>query len=54
MPTLRGDLHVREALTVLRDAGVPMGVVLGPGGKPAGLVTPKDLIEPLTGPLAAW
>lgn len=31
-----------------------MAVVMGPASRPVGIVTAKDLVEPLTGELAAW
>jgi putative hemolysin len=57
--TLRAGAPVSEGLVQLGDAGAKMGVVLGTGkgaeaGPPIGIVTAKDLVEPLTGELAAW
>jgi CBS domain containing-hemolysin-like protein len=47
--------RVSEALRVMRTRRHVMAIVTGPGSRrPAGLVTLKDLIEPLTGELAAW
>lgn len=57
------EMPVREALLALGRAGAKMAVVQqtspatggGVGGvRPLGIVTAKDLIEPLTGELAAW
>jgi putative hemolysin len=61
-PTLLdADLPVREGLLRLREAGAHLGVVVrrwSGGGtadaRPIGIVTTKDLIEPLTGELAQW
>jgi len=44
---------LRQALSILRMNAVPMAVVTVEG-QPAGIVTLKDLIEPITGELAAW
>ncbi|MGE3109939.1 MAG: CNNM domain-containing protein [Phycisphaerales bacterium] len=43
---LAPDMRVRDALLAIRRAGMLIGVVVA-DGKPAGIVTPKDLIEPL-------
>ena len=44
-----------DALRVMREERHPMAVVQDPAtGRPLGLVTLKDLVEPLTGPLRAW
>ncbi|MEM7754180.1 MAG: CNNM domain-containing protein [Planctomycetota bacterium] len=47
------DLGLRSALAELRAARTPMGLV-GRPGRCLGLVTVKDLIEPLTGEMRAW
>jgi CBS domain containing-hemolysin-like protein len=47
------SLPIRDALRRLRDAGVRMAIVTS-RGRPVGLVTTKDLVEPLTGELKAW
>ncbi|MCH2161584.1 MAG: CNNM domain-containing protein, partial [Phycisphaerales bacterium] len=56
VPELPGDTPVLEALEQLRRDGEPMAIVVRSDGSglPAGLVTLKDLVEPLTGDLAAW
>lgn len=43
-----------SALEVLRRRRRPMGVVEDAEGKPLGIVTLKDLVEPLIGDLRAW
>lgn len=47
------DMSVRAALSRLNDADARLAIVKL-RGKPVGLVTEKDLIEPLTGEIAAW
>ncbi|MBL8762996.1 MAG: DUF21 domain-containing protein [Phycisphaerae bacterium] len=47
------ELSVREALVRMTDAGAKLAVVTR-FGKALGIVTAKDLFEPLTGELAAW
>ncbi|HYE03395.1 MAG TPA: CNNM domain-containing protein [Phycisphaerales bacterium] len=44
---------VREALAQLTRAGARLAIV-SRGERPLGIVTAKDLVEPLTGELAAW
>lgn len=52
---LPGDLYVPRALQELRAKRRSMGIVIDPKTqKPSGIVTMKDLVEPLTGELAAW
>lgn len=51
--TLEPELPVTVALARLRSEDSPAGIVMGPSG-PVGLVTPKDLIEPLVGTLERW
>lgn len=49
------DVKVREALRIMRQKRHTMAIVTDPvTEKPIGLVTLKDLVEPLTGELAAW
>jgi putative hemolysin len=46
---------VMEAISRLRHERQAMGIIIAPQtGRPVGLVTLKDLVEPLTGELAAW
>ncbi len=48
------DMPVREALHKLRTSSTAMAIVVDSGGPPLGIVTLKDLVEPLVGELAAW
>lgn len=50
---LSQGMTVREALAELGKRGAKMGVVYE-GERPVGIVTAKDLVEPLTGELKAW
>lgn len=50
---VEASMPVRKALARLRESGVPLGIVER-RGRPIGVVTPKDLVEPLTGRLKAW
>lgn len=54
--SIEPSLPVAFALRRLSDAGARLAVVLAPGaaGRPLGIVTAKDLVEPLTGELKAW
>ena len=56
MPRIPSDTRVLEALEQLRTERKPMAVVMGTGANPApvGIVTLKDLVEPLMGDLQAW
>jgi putative hemolysin len=47
---LAPGMPLREAIRLLRQASAGVGIVES-GGKPVGLVTIKDLVEPLTGEL---
>ncbi len=49
---LRRTNSVREALVELRRSDSKLGVVEDAAGRPVGIVTLKDLVEPLTGELA--
>ena len=52
---LDADDSMLEAIDRLRSEGRGMGVVMKAGtSTPLGIVTVKDLVEPLTGELAAW
>jgi len=44
---------LRSAMNRLQQARVPL-VVVAEGDKPVGIVTIKDLVEPITGELASW
>jgi len=53
--TLSPRTAVREALRKMRHKQCPMAIVVSPRTEqPIGIVTFKDLVEPLTGELAAW
>ncbi|MBT8485692.1 MAG: DUF21 domain-containing protein [Phycisphaerales bacterium] len=53
--TLPADLPLLEATSRLRQMQRAMAIVTDrPDGRPLGLVTLKNLVEPLTGELAAW
>jgi putative hemolysin len=45
---------VREALNKLRKHDSSMAIVINQNNKPLGIVTLKDLVEPIVGELAAW
>jgi|TARA_B100000959_G_C14924793_1_gene601071 CBS domain containing-hemolysin-like protein len=45
---------VQDALHQLRKSGKVMAIVSLDGEKPLGIVTLKDLVEPIVGELAAW
>jgi len=45
---------VQDALHQLRKSGKAMAIVSLDGKKPLGIVTLKDLVEPIVGELAAW
>ena len=49
-PTMR----VQDALHQLRKSGKSMAIVSGDGVRPKGIVTLKDLVEPIVGELSAW
>ncbi|MGP1272852.1 MAG: CNNM domain-containing protein [Phycisphaerales bacterium] len=53
VPEVEPGAGLITAMRVLRAAGSPIAVVSS-GGRPVGLITLKDLVEPLTGELAAW
>ena len=45
---------VREALAQMQREHIGLAIVLRADGKPAGVVTMKDLVEPLTGEITNW
>lgn len=51
--TLDPEMPVRAALATLLRQGQRLGIV-GTRARPLGIVTAKDLVEPLTGELRAW
>ncbi len=52
--TVTQSFSVREALSRLQRHIVGLAVVTGTRGEPVGIVTVKDLIEPITGDLSQW
>lgn len=52
-PAFDHELTLREALARMRNDQSPIAIVTR-HGRPAGIVTFKDLIEPITGELASW
>jgi CBS domain containing-hemolysin-like protein len=52
--TVAPGTPIAEAIRALRHGRAAMAIVAGTDGKPRGLVTIKDLVEPLTGELVAW
>lgn len=52
-PRLSEDQSVLEALDAVRRSGSGIGIV-EKDGRPVGLVTARDLVEPITGELADW
>ena len=53
VPELDTSLSAREALRTLRSEAQTLGVVIA-RNRPIGMVTMKDLVEPVTGELIAW
>ncbi len=48
-------IPLREAIATMRRKRQPIAIIVDqPGGPPRGLVTFKDLVEPITGELGAW
>jgi CBS domain containing-hemolysin-like protein len=53
--TIPTTMRLRAALRLMRQRHRAMAVAVDPrSGRPRGLVTLKDLVEPITGELAAW
>jgi CBS domain containing-hemolysin-like protein len=52
-PVLSPEMPVRRAMQVVTDARAKLAIVVS-GTRPVGIVTVKDLIEPLTGEFRAW
>ena len=48
------DTPVRDALHALREREIAMAIVTSQNNKPLGIVTLKDLVEPIVGELDAW
>ncbi|MEM1210968.1 MAG: CNNM domain-containing protein [Planctomycetota bacterium] len=51
---LEGAMPLRSGLARMQAEHVGLAVVVGDGGEPIGLVTVKDLVEPVTGELTSW
>jgi CBS domain containing-hemolysin-like protein len=47
-------LPLREGLTRLQRQRQSLAIVVGHRNQPVGVVTIKDLVEPITGELSAW
>ncbi len=54
LPRLSPHDSVPHALEVLRREGASMGLVQDEQGQPLGIVTLKNLIDPMTGNLSSW
>jgi len=54
LPRCGRGTALRDALAMLRRQRSAMALVVDPGDKPLGVVTIKDLVEPITGELAVW
>ncbi len=52
-PTLTPQTPLRSALAILRQHQSAMGIVMDQA-RPVGIVTLKDLVEPITGDLTVW
>ncbi len=53
--TFPPEAPVRDALRSMRSRRYAMAIIAdAPGSRPLGMVTLKDLVEPITGELAAW
>jgi len=52
--TLPATMGLRRGLSELQKHGGSLAVVVDERGKPVGVVTPRDLVEPITGQLAQW
>lgn len=51
---LPGSTTVRQAMAKLQNEHIGLAIVTRGDGKPAGVVTMKDLVEPLTGEITNW
>ena len=51
---LPGSTTVRQALAQMQREHIGLAIVTRADGKPAGVVTMKDLVEPLTGEILNW
>ena len=53
LPAVPADRPIRQALRQLQREQYPMGLVIRQG-KPVGVITFKDLVEPIVGELDVW
>ena len=53
-PTVPQEMPVSEALARIKQNAAGLAIVTGKAGQPVGVVTVKDLIEPITGDLRQW
>ncbi len=53
-PTVPNDMPVSAALAQIKRDAAGLAIVTGKAGQPVGIVTVKDLIEPITGDLKQW
>lgn len=51
---MRGSDSVRHALSRMRREHIGLAIVTRPDGKPAGVITVKDLVETITGEIRNW
>lgn len=51
---LAAEMSAREGLVRMQGAGSSLAIVEDAGGRPVGVVTAQDLLEPLTGELVTW
>lgn len=54
MPRIDPQASLGHALEQLRQAGSPIGLVANRDDRPLGIVTVKDLVEPVIGDLESW
>lgn len=54
VPSILRSARIDEALVMLREAKLPMGLVVGPKKEVLGIVTIKDLLDEITGEMGAW
>ncbi|MEO0588843.1 MAG: CBS domain-containing protein, partial [Planctomycetota bacterium] len=51
---LEETMGLRAGLTALQRAGASLAIVTDERGRPVGVASPKDLVEPITGELLQW
>ncbi|MBI1369683.1 MAG: DUF21 domain-containing protein [Planctomycetes bacterium] len=54
LPSIRADLSLRDALRLLQQQRASMALIVDANKRPLGLVTTKDLVEPIIGELEVW